>query len=55
MHVWSPAGVLLGKIRLPGVSANLCFGQPGEMFALNEYRLWRVTLDSSVRGDILKL
>ncbi|KAL4914309.1 hypothetical protein BDW62DRAFT_145092 [Aspergillus aurantiobrunneus] len=53
VHVWSPGGVLLGKIRLPDTSANLCFARPGEMFALNEYLLWRVTLNPEVRGTIL--
>ncbi|CBF84531.1 hypothetical protein AN8977.2 [Aspergillus nidulans FGSC A4] len=53
VHVWSPAGVLLGKIQLPGTSANLAFAKPGEMFALNEYRLWKVTLSQNVQGTIL--
>ncbi|KAL5046544.1 hypothetical protein BDW71DRAFT_181864 [Aspergillus fruticulosus] len=53
IHVWSPAGVLLGKILLPDISANLAFAEPGEMFALNEYRLWKVTLSQHVQGTIL--
>ncbi|KAL4750607.1 hypothetical protein BDW72DRAFT_203744 [Aspergillus terricola var. indicus] len=53
VHVWSPAGVLLGKIQLPDTSANLAFAEPGEMFALNEYRLWKVTLSQNVQGTIL--
>ncbi|KAL4740273.1 hypothetical protein BDV11DRAFT_214556 [Aspergillus similis] len=53
VHVWSPAGVLLGKILLPDTSANLAFAEPGEMFALNEYRLWKVTLSQHVQGTIL--
>ncbi|KAL4931420.1 SMP-30/gluconolactonase/LRE family protein [Aspergillus undulatus] len=55
VHVWSPDGVLLGKILFNSTSANLAFGGPGELFALNEYKLWRVTLARSVRGDIPKL
>lgn len=54
VHVWSPAGVLLGKILLPDQSSNLCFGKPGEMFACNEHRLFKVTLDHSVKGTILE-
>jgi gluconolactonase len=55
VHVWSPAGVLLGKILFNSTSANLVFARPGELFALNEYKLWKVTLDRSVQGSILKL
>ncbi|KAK5211552.1 hypothetical protein LTR20_006090 [Exophiala xenobiotica] len=55
VHVWSPGGVLLGKILVPGGVANFCFGRPGEMFLLNETRLWRVRLSKSVRGALLKL
>ncbi|KAI9368053.1 hypothetical protein BJX61DRAFT_550733 [Aspergillus egyptiacus] len=53
VHVWSPEGVLLGKIVLGSTSSNLCFAEPGVMFALNEERLYRVTLDSSIEGTIL--
>ena len=55
VHVWSPGGVLLGKILVPGGVANFCFGKPGEMFLLNETRLWRARLPKSVRGALLKL
>ncbi|KAL4876865.1 hypothetical protein BJY04DRAFT_199366 [Aspergillus karnatakaensis] len=54
VHVWSPAGVLLGKIFFNSTSANLAFGRPGELFALNEYRAWKVSLDRSVEGTILE-
>ncbi|KAL4786907.1 hypothetical protein BJX76DRAFT_63971 [Aspergillus varians] len=55
IHVHSPGGVLLGKIVLPGVAANLAFARPGELFALNEHRLWKVRLDRGVRGSLLGL
>ncbi|KAL2847763.1 hypothetical protein BJY01DRAFT_212403 [Aspergillus pseudoustus] len=55
IHVWSPGGVILGKIVIPGGVANFCFAQPGEILALNENRLWRVTLGRSTRGALLKL
>ena len=28
MHVWSPDGKLLGRIRIPEVCGNICFGGP---------------------------
>ncbi|KAL4964279.1 SMP-30/gluconolactonase/LRE family protein [Aspergillus stella-maris] len=54
VHIWSPAGVLLGKIYLNSTSANLAFAEKGELFVLNEYRLWKATLDDVVAGDILR-
>ena len=53
IHVWSPGGVLLGRIRIDGGVANFCFGKEGEIFALNEHRLWRVQLGSRVKGALL--
>lgn len=53
VNVWSPGGVLLGKIIIPGGVANFCFGSEGQLFALNEHRLWRVQLDKCVRGALL--
>jgi len=55
VHVWSPGGVLLGKILVPGGVANFCFGRRGEIFLLNETRLWKATLANTVRGALLKL
>jgi gluconolactonase len=46
IHVWSPGGVLLGKVLIPGGVSNFCFGKIGEIFALNETRLWKVTFDN---------
>ena len=45
--------VFLGKIIIPGGVANFCFGREGEIFALNEYRLWRAQLDASINGALL--
>ncbi|KAF4973494.1 hypothetical protein FSARC_228 [Fusarium sarcochroum] len=53
INVWSPGGMLLGKIVIPGGVANFCFGSDGQIFALNEYRLWRVQLSPNVRGALL--
>ncbi|CAG7958038.1 unnamed protein product [Penicillium olsonii] len=55
IHVWSPGGVLLGRIRIDGGVANFCFGENGEIFALNEHRLWRVQLGTHVKGALLGL
>ncbi|CAK7216927.1 hypothetical protein SEUCBS140593_003031 [Sporothrix eucalyptigena] len=52
VHVWSPGGVLLGRIAVEGGAANFCFGRNGEMFLLNETKLWRAQL-GSVKGALL--
>ena len=49
--VWSPGGVLLGRILVDGGAANFCFGRDGEMFILNEHRLWRAQLKA--KGALL--
>lgn len=53
VHVWSAGGVLLGKIFVDGGAANFCFGRNGELFILNETRLWRAQLGPGVKGAIL--
>ncbi|KAH6997278.1 gluconolactonase [Ilyonectria destructans] len=55
VHVWSPGGVLIGKILIPGGVANLCFGKRGELFILNSTKLWRAVLADSTRGALLKI
>ncbi|CEN62025.1 hypothetical protein ASPCAL08667 [Aspergillus calidoustus] len=55
VHVWSAGGDLLGKIKLPDVSANFCFAEAGEMYILNEYRVWKATLSEDVHGALLGL
>lgn len=53
VNIWSPGGVLLGKILVAGGAANFCFGRNGEMFILNENCLWKATLSPSTRGALL--
>ena len=55
VNVWSGGGTLLGKILVEGGIANFCFGRPGEMFLLNEKKLWRARLDKGVRGALLRI
>ncbi|KAJ5403632.1 hypothetical protein N7509_003503 [Penicillium cosmopolitanum] len=55
INVWSPGGVLLGRVLIEGGVANFCFGRNGEIFALNEHRLWRVQLGATVKGALLRL
>ena len=55
VNVWSAAGLLLGKIIVPGGVANFCFGESGEMFLLNEHRVFQVMISKSVQGALLKL
>jgi gluconolactonase len=53
INVWSPGGVLLGRILVNGGAANFCFGRKGELFILNENRLWSARIDPSVEGALL--
>ncbi|CAG8365624.1 unnamed protein product [Penicillium salamii] len=55
INVWSPGGELLGRILIRGGVANFCFGRNGEVFALNEYRLWRIQLGEDVKGAFLRV
>jgi gluconolactonase len=55
VNVWSPGGALLGRILVAGGVANFCFGRRGEMFLLNEHKLWRAQLSNSVKGALLKI
>ena len=55
VHVWTPGGKLIGKIYVPGGCPNFCFGEKGEVFLLNEHKVWRAQLDSSVRGALLNI
>ena len=55
INVWSSGGILLGKVLVEGGIANFCFGRSGEMFLLNETRLWKVSLDKKVRGALLQI
>jgi len=53
VNVWSPGGILLGKIVVQGGIANFCFGRGGELFLLNEHKLWRAQIASDVKGALL--
>lgn len=55
INVWSPGGVLLGRIIVEGGAANFCFGRGEEMFILNETRLWRAQLGDHVKGALLRI
>ncbi|KAL3424750.1 SMP-30/Gluconolaconase/LRE-like region [Phlyctema vagabunda] len=44
VNVWSPAGLLMGKIIVPGGAANFALGPNGMVFLLNEDKLWLATL-----------
>ena len=55
INVWSPGGVLLGRVLTQGGAANFCFGKGGQLFILNEHRLWRAQLADSVKGSLLKI
>lgn len=53
VHVWTPGGKLIGKIKVIGGVANFCFGRKGELFLLNENKFWVVKIASSVQGALL--
>ncbi|KAL2822292.1 hypothetical protein BDW59DRAFT_149660 [Aspergillus cavernicola] len=55
VNVWNPGGELLGRILVEGGVANFCFGRDGELFILNENRLWRAKLNGNVKGALLGL
>ncbi|KAL2822022.1 hypothetical protein BJX63DRAFT_417807 [Aspergillus granulosus] len=48
-------GNLLGRILVEEGIANFCFGAQGEMFLLNENRLWRAKLKGNIKGALLGL
>lgn len=55
VNIWTPGGVLVAKILVEGGVANFCFGRNGEMFLLNENRLWRAQLSNSTKGALLRI
>ncbi|KAL6712281.1 hypothetical protein ACN47E_000158 [Coniothyrium glycines] len=55
VNIWSPGGVLLAKILVEGGVANFCFGRDGQIFLLNEHRLWRAQIAKGGRGALLGL
>jgi len=50
VNVWSPGGALLGKMLLPGGTANIGFGEPGELYAMSDTVLWKIQLSPSTVG-----
>ncbi|PYI07355.1 calcium-dependent phosphotriesterase [Aspergillus sclerotiicarbonarius CBS 121057] len=55
INVWSPGGVLLGKILIKNGASNFSFGRNGLMFIMNENKLWTAQLSSLVKGALLKI
>jgi gluconolactonase len=55
LNIWSPGGVLMAKVLVDGGVANFCFGREGQLFLLNENKLWRLQLSASRRGALLGL
>ncbi|PHH70318.1 hypothetical protein CDD82_7208 [Ophiocordyceps australis] len=55
INIWSPQGILIGKILVEGGAANFCFGFNGQMFILAEKKLYSARLSPSVRGAFLDL
>jgi gluconolactonase len=50
LSVWSPGGVMLGKVLIPGGLANFCFGKEGELFLLNGKMFWVLKVADTVKG-----
>lgn len=55
LNIWSPGGVLLAKILVEGGVANFCFGRDGQLFLLNETRLWRAQIAEGCKGALLAI
>jgi gluconolactonase len=53
LSIWSPGGVLLGKILVPGGLANFTFGKKGEIFLLNGKKFWVLKVADMVKGATL--
>lgn len=53
LNIWSSGGVLLAKILVPGGVANFCFGAGGQIFLLNENKLWRAQINEAYKGALL--
>lgn len=53
LNIWSPGGVLLAKVLVSGGIANFCFGRDGQVFLLNENKLWRAQLSPQSKGALL--
>lgn len=55
LNIWTPGGVLVAKVLIEGGIANFCFGRSGQVFLLNETRLWRLQLAETCKGALLGL
>ncbi|EQL04220.1 gluconolactonase precursor [Ophiocordyceps sinensis CO18] len=55
INIWSPGGVLLGKILIEGGAANFCFGRDGKLFILNENKTWVAQLGGATKGALLNI
>ncbi|KAF4765832.1 hypothetical protein HAV15_003945 [Penicillium sp. str.  len=52
VNVWSSGGILLGKILVNGGSSNFSFGKKGQLYILNEHKLYRAQLNSTLRSTL---
>ncbi|PYH95507.1 calcium-dependent phosphotriesterase [Aspergillus ellipticus CBS 707.79] len=55
INVWSSGGVLLGKILIEDGVSNFSFGRNGQLFIMNEEKLWSAQLGRWVKGSLLKI
>lgn len=54
IEVWNKTGTQIGTVAIPGGVANFCFGEGGVIYACNESRLWKISLNpGAVRGALL--
>ncbi|KAJ5727217.1 hypothetical protein N7493_005037 [Penicillium malachiteum] len=54
VNIWSSGGVLLGKILVESGTSNFSFGKNGQMYILNEYKIYRAQLNSTLRSTLFK-
>ncbi|KAJ5899583.1 SMP-30/Gluconolaconase/LRE-like region, partial [Penicillium taxi] len=52
VNVWSAGGVLLGKILITNGTSNFSFGRNGQMFIMNENKIYRAQLNHSIQGTL---
>lgn len=53
INIWTPGGMLIGKIQIDGGCAGFTFGRNGELWCFGQTRLWRVQMGSETRGALL--
>ncbi|KAJ5093456.1 hypothetical protein N7456_009317 [Penicillium angulare] len=54
VNVWSSGGVLLGKILVKDGTSNFSFGKNGQMYILNENKIYRAQLNSTLKSTLWK-